>query len=300
MRNPKYKPNKKNGGFPPKAIDDRLYFIEIPCGWCLQCKKKKAREWQIRLAEEIKRDGRARGVTFSFSDQSFRDLIYDAHTDDANTIAKLAIKRFRERWRAKNRQSIKHWFVTEIGGRGSERLHIHGIIWTNEPIKEIEKRWGYGNVKEGEKVTPRTTSYMTKYMTKGNLEEKEYKAIVLPSPGLGSGWLKSEDAKKCKYVKDGKTREYMVTTKGQKVGLPDYYRKKIYTERERELLQLEKMDRGTRFVNGVEMKEGTHEYYEAMRYRQMTNKQMGHGIDFKPNGKKRVINSENYLKLKKF
>ena len=50
--NPKYKPNKKNGGQVPPILDMRLKKINIGCGKCILCMKKKAREWQFRLIEE--------------------------------------------------------------------------------------------------------------------------------------------------------------------------------------------------------------------------------------------------------
>ena len=53
IANPKYKANKKNGGNVPPIFDKRVLTIPIGCGKCIECKKKKAREWQVRLSEEI-------------------------------------------------------------------------------------------------------------------------------------------------------------------------------------------------------------------------------------------------------
>lgn len=285
IRNKRYIENKKNKGIVPKPIDERLRYIEIPCGQCLQCRKKKARDWMIRLMIEVTNDGNARGFTLSYSEEAFIELVKIAKSDSANTIAKLSVKRFRERYREKYGKSPKHWIVTEIGSRNTKRLHLHGIIWTKIDNKEIERLWKYGNVVEGKKVTRRTTKYMTKYMTKNNIDDKGYKSIVLASPGIGKEWINGNDAKRAKYTK-GETKEYIKTTTGHKVGIPDYYRKLIYTDEERELLQIEKMNKEIKYVNGIKLNQWSREYADAIKYRQEINNRLGYGPKFTPKDKK--------------
>ena len=54
VKNPKYKPNKKNKGKPPVCWDRRLYYIPTKCGCCIECRKEKQREWRVRLDEELR------------------------------------------------------------------------------------------------------------------------------------------------------------------------------------------------------------------------------------------------------
>ena len=54
VKNPKYKPNKKNGGYPPIWNDIRVLGVPIGCGRCIECMKKKRNEWRVRLSEELK------------------------------------------------------------------------------------------------------------------------------------------------------------------------------------------------------------------------------------------------------
>ena len=49
VKNPKYKPNKKNKGKPPVCKDRRLLYIPTKCGCCIECRKEKQREWRVRL-----------------------------------------------------------------------------------------------------------------------------------------------------------------------------------------------------------------------------------------------------------
>ena len=52
--NPKYRTSKKRGYYKPSPHDARLNYVPVACGKCYECRKKKAREWRIRLAEEIR------------------------------------------------------------------------------------------------------------------------------------------------------------------------------------------------------------------------------------------------------
>ena len=54
MKNPHYLPNKSNGYNPPECKDERVRYIEADCGKCWECRRKKAREWSVRIQEEIK------------------------------------------------------------------------------------------------------------------------------------------------------------------------------------------------------------------------------------------------------
>ena len=46
--NPKYKSNKKNGGVIPHCFDERIKKVPLGCGYCEECRKKKAGQWYIR------------------------------------------------------------------------------------------------------------------------------------------------------------------------------------------------------------------------------------------------------------
>ena len=53
IKNRKYIPNKKNGGVIPPVSDNRVLYVPVGCGVCIECKKQKSRSWQIRLKEDI-------------------------------------------------------------------------------------------------------------------------------------------------------------------------------------------------------------------------------------------------------
>ena len=128
IKNRKYVSNKKNNGIVPQAKDQRALWVPVGCGNCMECKKQKAREWQVRLHEEIRERKNGKFVTLSFSEQSLLELkntikgLSGYNLD--NEIATKAIRRFLERWRKKYKKSVRHWLVTELGQTNTERIHI--------------------------------------------------------------------------------------------------------------------------------------------------------------------------------
>ena len=69
IKNPKYTPNKKNGGVVPYMADKRVALVPIGCGECKECRKAKQREWQVRLKEDIKHNTNGKFITLTFSNE---------------------------------------------------------------------------------------------------------------------------------------------------------------------------------------------------------------------------------------
>ena len=116
IKNPKYKPNKKNGGNPPEMKDNRVMYVPIGCKKCIECVKQRGRQWQVRLLEDIRHNKGAQFITLTFSTESLkelRDAVYENNGGQDlngyeldNAIATLAVRRFTERWRKKYKQTI--------------------------------------------------------------------------------------------------------------------------------------------------------------------------------------------------
>ena len=101
--------------------------------------KQKRRNWQVRLLEEVKERTDGIFVTLTFSNERFKKYArrhkklkgYDLD----NAIATEAVKHFLENWRKEHKTSVRHWLVTELGHNGTENIHLHGIIWTENTPK---------------------------------------------------------------------------------------------------------------------------------------------------------------------
>lgn len=302
IKNPKYKANKKNGGIIPECTDNRILYVPIGCGNCIECMKQKARQWQVRLSEEIKQHQNMYMVTLTFGQSELETLSkeaeyrYNINRIEENEIATLAVRRFLERWRKKYKKSVKHWLVTELGHNGTERIHLHGIIFTDKP-EEIEPIWNYGYVYLGQYVNEKTINYIIKYVHKIDADHKGYKPKVLTSAGIGSNYINRIDSKNNKFKGD-QTQEYYKTRTGLKLNLPIYYRNKIYTEEQREQLWINKLDQNIRYVMGEKIDIGENEkiYEETLKYYQDKNKRLGYGDDSKDWSKEQYKEQRKLLK----
>ena len=169
-----------------------------------------------------------------------------------NDMATKAIRLCLERVRKLTGKSVKHWFITELGHEKTERLHLHGIVWGLGNDKKITDNWKYGITFTGYFVNEKTINYITKYMLKIDEKHPKFRGKVLCSAGIGVGYLKREDAKRHVYI-PGKTNESYRMRNGGKLNLPIYYRNKIFTEREREKLFLDKIEKGIVYVLGIKI-----------------------------------------------
>lgn len=296
INNPKYKANKKNGGIIPAVFDNRVLQVPIGCGNCIECRKKKKREWQIRLYEECEENKNGIFVTLTFSNESIRELGKEINNLDGyerdNAIASLAVRRFLERWRKKHKKSVRHWLITELGHKGTENLHLHGIIWTDKR-EDINNIWKYGFTwipSEKKKVGERAVNYIIKYITKVDIKHSQYKPKILCSKGIGRGYLKKPQAKTNIYNRN-ETKETYTTKKGFKIAMPMYYRNHIYNEEERENLWIQKLDENIRYVCGIEInmneKNAEERYFKVLETHRKENLYKGYG-DNKINWDKRI------------
>ena len=80
----------------------------------------------------------AQFVTMTYSDESLTKF----EQEDALSVASRSIELFRKRWYKKFGRGIKHFLICELGGNDSERMHLHGIIWTDKSKEEVEQVWG--------------------------------------------------------------------------------------------------------------------------------------------------------------
>lgn len=285
VKNPKYKANKKNGGIVPVLDDKRKEWVPVGCQKCIECKKQKASQWRIRLIEDIKINNKGIFVTLTFSDENLIELENDVKKvkdiegyELDNQVAKLAVKRFRERWRKKYKRSIRHWLVTELGGRSTERIHLHGFLWA-EDKEEIQKKWKYGRIDFGyTKLNEKTINYCVKYLHKNDIKHKGYNSIILTSSGIGKNYI--ENKTRIEEQRE-KKKDYYITKEGYKMKLPIYYRNHIFDEKAREKMWIENIEKKERYVLGVKIdisnRKGEEKYYKVLKEAQRKNEMWGYG-----------------------
>lgn len=301
IKNRKYTKNKKNGGVIPAIRDPRTLHLPVGCGKCMECLKQKSRNWQVRLLEDIKTNKTGQFVTLTFDTKSLIKLgrkipKYLTGYNRDNAIAKIAVKLFRERWRREFKTSIRHWLITELGHQNTEHIHLHGILFTDQSPDKIREKWQYGFIWAGYNnqrtyINGATVTYITKYITKKDLKHKEYEPLILTSPGIGGNYTETYNATN-NLFNYNQTIETYKTPEGFKIALPTYYRNKIYTDEEREILWLQKLDKQERWVNGerISVKHGMTDYFKTVEWHRRENLRLGYGTNQKDYDRKQYEN----------
>ena len=95
---------------------------------------------------------------------------------------------------------------------------------------------------------------MTKYMLKVDIKHPEFKQIVLASKGIGAGYMDRLDYlwQKQNYKKI-EVATYTFRN-GTKMAMPKYYKNKIFTEKEREKMWINNLNRGLLWIYGEKVK----------------------------------------------
>lgn len=255
VKNPKYKPNKKNKGKPPVCKDKRLLYIPAKCGNCIECRKEKQREWRVRLEEEL-RSNFGYFTTLTISPESIKEIEEQTGLkwkENPNEIATKAIRLFLERVRKDTGKSVKHWCVTELG-ENNDRIHLHGVFFGQKSAELVKKHWKYGFVFIGGYCNSRSINYMTKYMLKVDVKHPTFRQIVLASSGIGAGYMNRLDYL---WQKQNYKRIDVATytfRNGTKMAMPKYYKNKIFTDKEKEVMWINNLNRGLLWIYGEKVK----------------------------------------------
>ena len=123
---------------------------------------KKSNQWRVRLKEEVKSNEFKNMIfaTFTFSEEEYSKLAKEVRGDIIkqygevqgdidNEITAKAIRYWSEGIRHKYGKQPRRWLITERGGNETERVHIHGVIFTDLDNDTILKSWKFGIADDG-------------------------------------------------------------------------------------------------------------------------------------------------------
>lgn len=279
IRNTRYRVVKGKYDF-GTVTDPRTKYVPIGCGNCIECRTQKSREWQTRLHEEIKIHKHAYFVTLTFSNESLKFFMNKLECEECNAVAGQAIRYFLERYRKKNKHTLRHWLITELGHENTERIHLHGIVFTENELTndELHELWKYGRTDTGKYCNEKTINYIVKYVNKIDNDHIGYTPQIFCSAGIGANYI-NETTKRLHKYKGTNTKEWYTLPNGNRIALPIYYRNKLWRDHERQELWLNRLDKQKRYIRGIEIDVSKNEdtYYNVLKEQQKDNINLGYG-----------------------
>lgn len=172
----------------------------------------------------------------------FVTLTYDTEhlpftPDGQQTISKRDVQLFMKRLRKCNRKTtIKYYAVGEYGGR-FKRPHYHALLF-NVDAATIDGAWQNGTVHIGY-VEEASVGYTLKYMSKTSKIglsrwDDRQPQFALMSKGLGKSYLTRNTI--MWHLADLPSRMCHILEDGKKIGMPRYYKDKLYIQKDREII----------------------------------------------------------------
>ena len=195
------------------------YYIDVPCGCCQSCEKRRMFDFRVRLMYEHAAHPFSVFITLTFKEESLQ-----LFKDNPNK----AVCRFLDRVRKYFGKGVRHWICAEYGSLKG-RIHYHGILFDvpkDLDTKLLEKLWKYGYVWLGY-ANPDTVKYITKYVTKSASCGKKPPRII-SSKGIGESYISPESVRF--HISDENTLRPYIHVGGYKFPLPRYYYNKIFTD----------------------------------------------------------------------
>ena len=232
--------------------------VQVPCGKCVECKKKYQNSWYVRFYEESRNHSSFIFFTLTYNNDTVPCNV-DVETGECyNTVYKGDVQKWMKYFRKtlfyKYKVNVKlKYFITSEYGPRTRRPHYHGIIWgvSHSDFQSIalsywQKHFGFTTSEEfsSPQISKRADSslrYVAKYCSKGVYENplvderKVAKTFHLISKGIGKSYVdRMKDWHLCEFIKDKKKRlETIVSRRVYKIKqftyeLPRYFKNLIY------------------------------------------------------------------------
>lgn len=128
-------------------------FIGLPCGSCIECNKRRGRDWAIRCQLETQDHQVSTWGTLTYDDKHLPP-----------TLIKRHLSGFMKRLRKNTGELIRFFAVGEYGDR-SKRPHYHAILFGFNDEQQLQRAWPYGFTRL-DRLSPAAIAYVTRYQTK--------------------------------------------------------------------------------------------------------------------------------------
>lgn len=194
--------------------------IDVPCGKCFECVKRRRNDWYIRCLIE---SGHRRYTYFGL-------LTYK---EVGQNLLKRDIQLFLKRLRIKG-YSFSYLIAGEYGEK-KKRAHWHCLFFADTPISfaHIANAWrgGYsystpnvgGWIRFEPIKSPRSIRYTVKYLYKYDGTSNKFELMISKNPAIGKSFLVNQ----AHFLR---VQNADFTVRGQKTAMPRYYKRKIFND----------------------------------------------------------------------
>ena len=210
LPNPRFRGQRPTSYPTPYGSDSQRYFINVPCGRCLECSDRKRNDLFVRASFEytsmLKAGGIAYFVTLTYANNclpTFNHRPCFNREDVTNFLRRLRARHFKFCKQFKHNYHGIRYFVTSEYGHETHRPHYHMVIFCYHPINEylipylVRSTWHYGIVDVQSLQSNLGIHYVSKYAGKdiNNMQNdcditaaiKRYKSTLFVQP-----WYKAK------------------------------------------------------------------------------------------------------------
>lgn len=230
--------------------------MNLPCGKCLPCRKRRTSGWSFRLRNEDRHSLSSYFLTLTYNTDHV-PITPNGYMTYSLSHFQTFVKKLRqyELRKQANQATLKYYAVTEYGTE-KYRPHFHVILFNATLASLIgsvnanhvaAKRimldgkhefhsplWPYGHITIGQ-VSAASIGYVLEYISKQaripvHKNDDRLKERSVMSKGLGEKYLKTG---RQWHRKNLLNRYYLPIEDGKRIALPRYYKDRLYSKTER-------------------------------------------------------------------
>lgn len=248
----------KKGFYLYNKFDEEMYklkygkeaYIDVPCGKCEACIERKANDWSSRIYYEWLYSTTSCFFTLTYADEFLKYDDVTLHLGSYSETHKLPllckdhVQKFMKRIRKALGNGVRFFLGGEYG-EDTGRPHYHVVLFNYPDVESIydiiAKCWSFGGIEVSEEMNVKRVMYVAKYiyssslLPNGNVIDNFQKPFILCSRRPGLGYQYFQD----KQMRDYHNRELdtsVALDEGKRLGMPRYYRDKIFTADSKEEL----------------------------------------------------------------
>lgn len=141
---------------PPAETTQAVEILKLPCGNCIGCRVRKARDWALRCCLEAS----------LHEDTAFVTLTYDDdHIPPDGLISKAHLSSWLKRVRARLHPRRVRFYACGEYGEATRRPHYHALLFGVSDHPSLQECWTDGFVRV-DPCTPASISYVAGYVGK--------------------------------------------------------------------------------------------------------------------------------------